>query len=157
MLETTIKNKGAVEIIIDYCNGAREILNYNNTLLQKGKIAQAKSLTNDVADPYDFYIDQMVFGTNGTSGGTAKFVDDSREGLFGTTLLSKSIVSSIDTSAPTTAILTAVVASDEGVGSAINEMALKMKSGDLYSMLTFPDLNKTDTMQLTFNWKISAL
>ena len=154
-VETT--TRGDVEFVIDYKDGAQEISELRNTVLRDGKIALAKSLANEVADPYDFYVESMTFGSSGASGSTPKFVDESRTGLFGTTLLTKSVISSIDTASPQEAIFTSVVVYDELVGHALNEMGLKMKNGDLYSMITFPDLNKTSQMQLTINWHISML
>ena len=155
--ESEVTSRGDVEIVIEYDDGRKESHEMCNTILQTGKVALAKMLTNDVEDPFDFYINSMVFGTNGATGGTPKYVDESRSGLFGTTLLTKNIISSRDDAAPTTAILTSVVTFDEGNGNTLNEMALKMKSADFYSMITFPDLNKTSTMQLTINWRISFL
>lgn len=156
-ISTHVQGRGDVEIIIDYDDGRQERREMRNTLLRKGKVALAKSLANDVADPYDFFIDRMLFGTNGTASGTPKFVDETRNGLFGTTLVNKPVISSVDESAPTTAIFTSVVTFTEGNGSSLNEMLLQMASGDAYSMITFPDLGKTSSMQLTFNWKISFL
>jgi len=155
--ESEVKSRGDVEIVVDYADGRRETHDIHNTILQTGKVALAKVLTNDVEDPFDFYIESMTFGTNGATGGTPKYVDESRSGLFGTTLLTKNVISSRDDAAPTTAILTSVIAYDEGNGSTLNEMALRMKNADLYSMITFPDLNKTSVMQLTINWRISFL
>lgn len=148
---------GEVEMLIEYKDGRKEIRQSKNTILRGGKVAQASVLTNDVNDPFDFYIDSMIFGTEGSSAGTPKFVDETRTGLFGATLLAKNVISSIDTAAPTTAILTSVIAFTEVNGSILSEMALKMKSADLYSMITFPDLTKTSTMQIIFNWRISVL
>lgn len=155
--QSNVNSRGDVEIIIDYDDGRQERREIRNTLLRKGKVALAKSLANDVADPYDFFIQRMLFGTSGTASGTPKFVDETRNGLFGTTLVNKSVISSVDESAPTTAIFTSVVTFSEGNGSSLNEMLLQMSSGDAYSMITFPDLGKTSSMQLTFNWRISFL
>lgn len=149
--------RGDVDITIEYQDGTIESKTLQNTVLQRGKQALAKALTNEVNDPFDFYAQSMVFGTNGTSSGTPRFVDSSRTGLFGTTLLTKNIISSREDSAPTTSIFTSVITFDEGNGYALNEMGLKLKNGDLYSMITFPDLNKTSTIQLTFNWRVSFL
>jgi len=154
---TKVKGRGDVEVIVEYTDGSTEVHKTPNTILRNGKIALASSLANEVADPYDFYIESMIFGSGGATGGTAKFVEETRNGLFGTTLLTKNVISSIDPSGPTTAILTSVVGFDEAVGHPINEMALVMKSGDLYSMVTFPDLNKTASMQLTINWRVTFL
>lgn len=152
-----ISTKGWVHCTITYADGRKEEKIINNTVLQTGKIAIAQSLANEQNDPFDFYIDQMVFGTNGSVDGVPKFVDDSRNGLFGPILLSKNVIASIDPSAPTTANFTSVVAFSEGVGSVLSEMALVMASGDFYSMITFPDLTKTSSMQLTFVWSIAIL
>ena len=128
--------RGDVEVVIDHKDGKQERRSFKNTILRAGKVALAKSLANDVEDPYDFYISNMLFGTNGTTGGTPKFVDESRTGLFGTTLLTKNVISSVDETAPTTAIFTSVVTFTEGNGNNLNEMALRMADGDLYSMIT---------------------
>ncbi len=155
--QSDVRARGDVEIIIDYDDGKQERREMRNTLLRKGKVALAKSLTNDVEDPYNFFINRMLFGTSGTSSGTPKFIDETRNGLFGTTLINKTVISSVDESAPTTAIFTSVVTFDEGNGSSLSEMLLQMLNGDAYSMITFPDLGKTSSMQLTFNWRISFL
>ena len=130
-----------------------------NTILDAGKAALARVLTNNINDPFDFYISNMIFGVNGTTGDnqTVRYVDSSRTGLFGTTLISKSVLGSISSGSPATAVLTSVLAYGDANGSALSEMALVMASGDLYSMITFPSLNKTSGIQLTCNWSISIL
>ena len=97
----------------------------------------------------------MLFGDGGTQSGVKKYVNAGREGLFGVTRLSKPVISSIDGSIPTQVILTSVIKFDEIIGVTLNEMALQMADGDLYSMTTFADLNKTEDMQLTLNWKLN--
>jgi hypothetical protein len=52
---------------------------------------------------------------------------------------------------------TSVIAFDDANGHNLNEMALRMYNGDLYSMATFPDLGKTSNMQITCNWRITML
>jgi hypothetical protein len=82
-------------------------------------------------------------------------VDASRSGLFGATLVSKSVMSTINPQALNQAIFTAVMGFDEGNGSIINEMALVMKTGDLYSMVTMGGISKSSSIQITFNWRIT--
>jgi len=149
-----IKPEGTIERIVDYLDGRKEITTFNNTILRNGRIALAKSLANEVDDTYDFYISQMIFGTNGTSGGVQKFVAASRTGLFGVTELSKAIIASRD---ETQVIFTSVISFTEANSAVLNEMALRMHNGQLYSMVTFPDLTKTNQMQITFNWRISMV
>jgi len=62
-----------------------------------------------------------------------------------------------DTSVTAQVIFTSVILFSEGVGLTLNEMALQMANGDLFSMTTFPDLNKTSDMQITFNWRLNFI
>lgn len=152
-----IKTKGDVDIVIDYKNGIKNILNINNTILLTGRRALASSIANDIGEIYQFYISRMIFGDGGTQSGVKKFVDAGRTGLFGVTVLSKPVIANIAAGIPTEVILTSVVAFDEAVGVTLNEMALQMANGDLYSMTTFPDLNKTEEMQWTLNWHLNYI
>jgi hypothetical protein len=104
---------------------------------------------------YNLYISRMLFGNGGTSGGSKKQVNTSRNGLFGTEVASKPVLSNVDSNLPSQVTFTSVLRFNEANGNALNEMALQMSSGDLYSMVTFPDLNKTSEMQITFNWRLS--
>ncbi len=153
----TIKTKGDVEVICKWKDGHTWSFEIPNTILKLGRQALAKSLANDIGDVYEFYITRMLFGDGGTTGGVKKFVNASRTGLFGTTRLSKPVVSNVDSTIPEQVILTSVIAFDELVGIAINEMALLMANGSLYSLTTFPDLSKTSNMQITFNWRLNFI
>lgn len=155
MIEESIKTKGDVEIIFDFKNKKSKIINFPNTVLLTGRRALAKSLANQIGEKYQFNITKMVFGDGGTSNGVKRFVNAGREGLFGVTRLSKPALANLDTSVPAQAIFTSVIKFDEAVGVTLNEMALQMADGNLYSMVTFPDLNKTEDMQITFNWRLN--
>jgi hypothetical protein len=157
MITEPIQPVGDVEIILSYKNDKKETLNFKNTVLLTGRRALAKSLSNQIGDKYDFYITKIIFGDGGTLSGVKKFVNAGREGLFGVTRLSKPALANIDTSVPAQAIFTSVIKFDEIVGVTINEMALQMANGQLYSMCTFPDLNKTEDMQITFNWRLNFI
>lgn len=150
---------GEVEITIDYGDGEhkQEKMLCRNAVVDAAKEASVLGLVNQIGTSWQFYVDRMIFGTNGTSSGTPKVVESSRNGLFGTTLLSKAVASTVNPSSSTQAIFTTVVAFSEGNGNTINEMALQMKNGDLYSMVTFTGIAKTSAMQLTFNWRISYI
>lgn len=150
-----IKTLGYVYGIIEYFDGNKVPFEFKNTVLNKGREALAASLANNFTGEYNFYISRMVFGDGGTSGGSKKYVNTNRNGLFGTTRASKPVISSIDSNMPYQAIFTSVLRFDEANGYALNEMALQMGNDDFYSMVTFPDLNKTSDMQITFNWRLS--
>jgi hypothetical protein len=154
-MNENIKTLGEVYGVIENINGEKTPFGFKNTVLSKGREALAASLANNFTGDYNFYISRMVFGDGGTSGGTKKYVNTSRNGLFGTTRASKPVISSIDSNMPYQAIFTSVLRFNEANGYALNEMALQMSTGDFYSMVTFPDLNKTSDIQITFNWRLS--
>jgi hypothetical protein len=152
-----IKTKGEVEMIITY-NDDRpdETAVFPNTILAKGREALANSLANTIGDSYDFFVSRMLFGDGGMQGDSPRFVEESRNGLFGVTRANKAVLSTVDPNATTQVVFTVILTFDDGSnGHALNEMALQMNNSDLYSMVTFPDLNKTSSMQITWNWRLS--
>jgi hypothetical protein len=152
-----IKPYGEAHITITYEDGREEMMVVKNAVVRKAKEALVLGLVNQIGDSWNFYIEKMLFGTNGTVGGVPKVIEDSRNGLFGTTLLSKSVSSQVNPTVSTQAIFVTVISFSEGNGNIINEMALKMKNGDIYSMITLPGIAKTSAMQLTLSWRISLV
>jgi hypothetical protein len=157
MMNDTIRPIGDIEILTEYSNGTREIFNVQNTVLLTGRRALTSCLAGNIGDSYQFYINRMLFGDGGTQGGVKKYVDAGRDGLFGVTQVSKPVLANIDSYIPTQAIFTSTIKFDEAVGVVLNEMALQMANGNLYSMTTFPDLSKTEDMQITFNWRLNFI
>lgn len=153
MTNEIIQPIGNIERIIEYADGSKEIAYFKNTILKLGKEALAKCLAKDFGSEYLFYINAMIWGTGGTSGGAPKFVNADRPGLFSTTAISRPVISTVD---DTQVIFTSVIPQTGSWSQPIvlNEMALVMANGDLYSMVTFPDLTKTSAMQITFNWRL---
>lgn len=149
--------RGDVDVLINYSCGAVEKMAFKNTILRKGREALAMSLANRIGDDFDFFISRMLFGDGGVVGSSPKTVQTDRNGLFGTTRVSKPVVSNIDPNNSSQVVLTSVVSFDEGNGFNLNEMALQMNSGDLYSMATFPGITKTQQMQITWNWRLSFI
>lgn len=151
-----IHAKGDVEVITEWKDGRNASFAVWNTVLLTGRRALASSLANSIGDSYQFYITRMIFGDGGTVEGVKRYVNAGRAGLFGVTQLSKPALANIDTSIPTQVIFTSVIRYED-TNVTINEMALQMANGDLYSMTTFPDLNKTEDMQITFNWRLNFI
>lgn len=149
------KPKGSVTAKIEYSDGRVEHLAWNNVVLRKGREALAKMLANQIGDSFEFFISRMIFGDSGTNGGVPKFVNTAKNGLFGTTRVNKPVSVTIDSEIPSRVVFTSVIGFQEGNGFALNEMALVMDNGELYSMATFPDLGKTSSIQLTYNWALS--
>jgi hypothetical protein len=150
-----IKTAGHVHATIEHKSGLVEHISFPNTITTKGREALAASLANDIGSGFNFYINRMLFGDGGYVGGSTKYVSSDRNGLFGITQASKPVISTVDPNIPSQAIFTSVLAYSEANGATINEMALQLATGDLYSMVTFPDLTKTSSIQVTFNWKLS--
>ena len=146
---------GHVQMVVDYKSGERSVIEFPNTILRTGRNALAAALAGDVGSSFNFYIARMLFGDGGTAGGATKFVDTARNGLFGITRANKPVIAQVDPNIPSQVIFTSVIAYSEANGYTLNEMALQMNTGDFYSMVTFPDLTKTDQMQITWNWRLS--
>lgn len=155
MINEDFGSHGDVEIIVENKKGERRSYLRPNTVLLSGRRSMARMLANDIGDSFQFYISRMIFGDGGTQDGVKKYVNANRDGLFGVTRISKPVLSNIDNSVPAQVIFTSVIKFDEGVGLTLNEMALQQANGNLYSMSTFPDLNKTEDLQITFNWRIN--
>lgn len=155
MIEDQVKCIGWIDAVIEYKDGRREEMHFPNTVLRKGRQALASALTNSFGDGFDFYISRMLFGDGGSSAGVTKFVDTNRTGLYGLTRASKPVISGVDPTMPNKAIFTSVLTFNDANGFVLSEMALAMNNGDLYSMSTFPDLTKTDQMQITWSWSVN--
>ena len=149
--------KGNIKATIEYKNHI-EVIEFKNTVLSLGREALASSLANQIGEDFDFYISRMLFGDGGTTGDVPKQVQVDRDGLFGTVQTSKPVIANIDVNNPSQVIFTSVIPYDDpSNGSVLNEMALQMHNGDLYSMATFPGISKTSQMQITWNWRLSFI
>ena len=158
-VDSAIQVRGDVEAVITYADGTQETKEWRNTILAKGRQANAASLANSFGQQYSYYINRMIFGNGGTDGsGGRKVVSASRQGLFcGTPIASKPVSSAVDPDVPTQVVFTSVLSVNDANDETLNEMALQMANGELYSMVTFPDLNKTNAMSIVFNWRLSFI
>ena len=157
MISSDVEPVGNVEMIIDYKSGEQEVTSFPNTVLKNGRRVLALTLANQLGSEFQFYITRMMFGDGGTQGGVKKYVNGSRNGLFGVTRLTKPVLANLDSVIDTQVIFTSVITYDEVIGVVLNEMALQMANGDLYSMVTFSDFTKSAEMQVTFNWRINFI
>jgi len=158
MNENIVKSCGVIEgIIKDKNTGFEQKINFTNNLLKTGREALAASLANEIGDSYDYFISRMIFGDGGTSDGVPKYVNTERTGLFGLTRASKAVISTIDPNLKSQVVFTSILDFDDANDVTLNEMALQMNNGKIYSMATFADLNKTSSIQITWNWRISFI
>lgn len=156
-LVSTITLKGHVFGTIEYKNGVVTHFDFPNTILKTGKRVLPVVLTNQIGDTFALYVTKMLFGDGGTDGGVKKYVSAERNGLFGVVQLAKPVIATIDSLLPTQAAFTSVIRYEDAVGLTLNEMALQMSNGDLYSLVTFNDFTKTEDMQITYQWKIMVV
>jgi hypothetical protein len=156
-MKENLECRGDVEVLIEFLNGKESKIEFKNTILRTGREALALSLANRIGSDFDFFINRMLFGDGGTTGGVPKVVPTERNGLFGSTRVSKPVVANIDVNNGSQVIFTSVVSFNEGNGFTLNEMALQMHNGDLYSMATFPGISKTPQMQITWRWRLSFI
>ena len=156
-MDELIKPKGVAYLTITWDDGTVEELAINNKVLISGRMALAKSLANEFGSDFEYFVTGITFGSGGTVGGVPRYVDDTREGLFGPTIITKPVIATINPDIPTQATFTSVLTFDEAVGNVINEIALKLYSGDYFSMATFGDITKTSSMQMTWNWRQSFI
>lgn len=158
MIESNVEVSGYVNVLIeDKSDGSikTKYLSFNNAVLRGGRAVLVRSLTNNYGDAYEYFITNMIFGDGGVESGTVRFVPTQRTALFGTTRATKPVISEINPNNPSQGIFTSVLTYDDAVGYDINEMALVMANGTLYSMATFGSLAKTSSMQITFNWNLN--
>ena len=157
-MNSEIKTKGTVERVVEYSDGRIEKVAIENTVLLTGQMALAASLANNYGDQYNFYISDMIFGNGGTTtDNIPRFVPNYQTGLFGTQVISKSVIPVIDPQIPTQVVFTTVLGYSDANGQTISEMALRMNNDQLYSMTTFPVLTKNSNMQITWSWRISFI
>lgn len=152
------KSQGGVLVTIEYKDGRlAETFRFPNTVLNKGRAILAKFLAESTQKVV--FIQNMLFGDGGMDHlrQQRKVVTADRNGLYGVTRLNKPVITQIDPLIETQVIFTSVVAFDEANGHTLNEMALQLSNGDLFSMATFPDLGKTEQMQITWNWRVNFI
>jgi hypothetical protein len=154
---SVVESKGFIDIKIEDKNGLVNEYTVKNTVLRTGRYALAKTITNNLDDNINLYVIRMIFGSSGTSGGQPKIVNTNRTSLFGPVVSEKPVLASIDSNNPTQAIFTSVLGYNDANGYALSEMALVLNDNTLYSMATFGDLNKTNQIQITFNWRINYI
>jgi len=155
-INNSLKPRGDVEGIIEYNSGKKVLIAFPNTVVKWGREALAASLANDLPDGFNYYVNRMIFGNAGTSSGVPKFVDaNTRNGLFcGDPIVNRPVISAVDPDIPSQVVFTSII-TYTGASIILNEMALQLANGNLYSMVTFPDLTLTEDMQITWNWRLS--
>lgn len=156
-LISNVKMKGEIDIHIRYIDGQEKVIHIKNKVLKSGKEALAACLANVVGNDFQFYVNRMLFGSGGTIDGVPRKVDVSRNKLFGVTKASKPVIASINKFLPSQVSFISVLSFEEANGSSLNELALQMANGNIYSMATFEGFTKTQQMEITFTWKIQML
>ena len=126
----------------------------NNTVLLGGRASLIAALKDGSSGASK--VAYMRFGVGGEEGGVPRIVSPSRTTLFGAagSLLA---VNSPSYSAlyPDQVTFTSIVNKDTLNGNSLNEAALVLEDQTtLFSMITFPGMSKTSSIQFTLNWTI---
>lgn len=145
-LEEKVPVKGVIEVKIESQSLIMNLC-FNNKVLKAGK----KSLVQAVSGQTPPLITHMIFGNGGYSQGQLSTVTEDRNELFGVAQANKKVIGQVD---DTQSMYVAALEKDECNDSPINEIALQMSTGDLFSLATFPDLVKNNEMKITFKWKL---
>lgn len=158
-MQDFIKCNGNIEIIIKNLEtNTLEIKNQKNTVLTVGKAALASCLANSFSGNFNFYITNLLLGTNGVDGGgNPLVVSADRTGLFGATLISLPTFASISGNADQIVTFTSTLSSSQANGNSISELALQMANGDLYSLSTTGAISKDSSKQIIINWTLSFI
>ena len=167
LANSQIKTTGDISAIIEYDNGKKYTIEFPNTVLVTGRSALAQMLTNTLGFcptttgsstnnlVPSLYINAILFGTNGVDGNTPRVVSPARTTLYGPTVANKPVNAYVNQSVSTQAIFSSTLLYTDAVNDKLSEMALQMTNGSLYSMVTFPPIDKTAQMQITFNWTLN--
>lgn len=150
----SIKPQGFIRAEIKYKDTKQcDIIEFNNQVLNGGKEFLARCLLEGSKS----HIAHMLFGDGGTSNEMPKEVLPTQDKLNGIVRVKKSVVSQIDPEVPTQLIFSVIVDESEGNGFSLNEMGLELSDGNLFSLSTFANLNKTDQMEITWSWFVCMI
>lgn len=154
--DDNIKIKGILSVDIED-GDLIETRTLNNTVLLGGKNAIVKGLAYDIGGSFQYYVDRMLFGDDGEESGVPRRVNPSNTSLFGNTRASVTANPSLLSDVPNQVVFTSVLTESHAVGYTLNEAALQMANGALFSMVTFSGIPKSDSMTLTFNWTLTVI
>lgn len=156
MISDDLKMKGHVYGEIIHSSGKKEYIDFPNTIVQTGRNAVAAMLANQIGSSFNLYVSSWIFGGSAVINGSSRYIPSSQNGLFGLTIATKPVIASVDPNISSQVIFTCTLGLNDAIGD-INEMALVLATGDLYSMTTFGTLNKTNSMTITWSWRVSML
>ncbi len=143
-----ITARGFIDVHIRWKNGNTFTVRYNNHIIDSGRNFLAGSLLKETGP----YIVNMLFGDGGTQDGVPKEINPAQDKMNGVVRLRKPVIAQLDPEMPNQVIFTVVLGENEGNDFTINEMALEMSDERLFNLSTFPNLNKTNEMEITYCW-----
>jgi len=138
---------------IRYLNGSVEHFDFPNTVLNCAKVRMADFLINE--SPKPIHITHVLFGDGAFEAGEKKEPSPTRTSLFGIVRANKKVVRQVDPEIPTQLIFSITLENEDANGHVLNEMALQMNDGELFSISTFPNLTKTDDFAVDWLWIVN--
>jgi hypothetical protein len=130
-----------------------EKFTFKNQLLNPGR---RFLLSNLIPRPSSspIFIKSILFADGGTHNNEVRMVEPEMEHPFGVIRMRKEVISQVNPEVPTEALFSVTVGENEGNDFTLNEMGLELSNGDLFSLATFPDFNKTSQMALDWSWSV---
>ena len=154
-MKNKILTSGHIISKIRHLNGSVESFAFSNTILNSAKARMASFLIHE--NPKPMYITNMLFGDGAFEAGQNKEVNVAQTSLFGIVRANKEVVRQVDPEIPTQLIFSVTLEHEDANGFTLNEMALQMNDGELFSISTFQNLTKTDQMALDWIWIVNFI
>lgn len=154
-MQDKISIRGYIIGKIRYLDGSVESFEFPNTVLNSAKARMADFLINE--NPKPIHITNILFGDGGFEGDQRKEVNPTQTSLFGIVRASKKVVRQVDPEIPTQLIFSVTLEHEDANGHTLNEMALQMNDGELFSISTIQNLTKTDQMALDWLWVVNFI
>jgi len=154
-MQDKILVRGHIIRKIRYLDGSVESFEFPNTLLNSAKVRMADFLINE--NPKPIYITHILFGDGVFEAGQKKEPNPTQTSLLGIVRASKKVVKQVDPEIPTQLVFSVTLENEDANGHVLNEMALQMNDGELFSISTFPNLTKAEDFAVDWLWVVDFI
>ena len=163
-LTASAKAVGQVKITLTDTNTGEviEVIERKNSVLNVGREAVLNGLANK--NTADRFISAMVFGDGGAELSGSDMVERSvsreRDALFGVQRDETAVVCRVQHNNDGTPymLVTGIIGSESTAnGYTLNEVALRLNSGELYALMTWQGTAKTASVSMTMQWLVYFL
>lgn len=139
-----------------YCQTSKFNIDIEIDELNDDRIAEAKQIIQEYTPFHSMLHLLTITITVNDFTPQTKPIESPCSMVFGTTGLKKPVVVQIDPDNPKQTICTSALTYKEGNGQTFNTIGL-MTGESVLSTIKFPDLNKTNQLQIIWNWRINVI